>query len=103
MAPEICRGEMYSKASDTFAYGVIMWELIHPGLKPFHKYDVLQLKELYEKSTQPQVKLPQLQIEKTSIPVDAKYIELMQQCLKFNALERPTMQFVVDALKTMQS
>mmetsp|Transcript_168151 Transcript_168151/g.540133 ORF Transcript_168151/g.540133 Transcript_168151/m.540133 type:complete len:646 (-) Transcript_168151:69-2006(-) len=42
MAPEVLRGEEYSKASDVYSFGMIFWEMISRKV-PFHGYTATQV------------------------------------------------------------
>lgn len=42
MAPEVLRGEEYSKAADVYSFGMILWEMISRKV-PFHGYTPVQV------------------------------------------------------------
>lgn len=42
MAPEVLRGEEYSKAADVYSFGMILWEMISRKV-PFHGYSAVQV------------------------------------------------------------
>ena len=81
MAPEILRGQNYTKASDIYSFGIIMYEVIS-GLPPYH--DVSHDKNLAIKICQGcrprfnNIKVPQL------------IVDLIKRCLDANPLNRPT-------------
>jgi serine/threonine protein kinase len=80
MAPEILRGQNYTKASDIYSFGIIMYEVIS-GLLPYH--NVSHNKNLAIKVCQGfrprfNIKVPQL------------ILHLIKQCLDANPLIRPT-------------
>ena len=35
MAPEVCRGERYDSRCDVYSFGLLLWEMIHPGRTAF--------------------------------------------------------------------
>ena len=80
IAPEILRGQNYTKASDIYSFGIIMYEVIS-GLPPYH--DVGHGKNLAIKiclGFRPSfnIKVPQL------------IVHLIKRCLDANPLNRPT-------------
>ena len=80
IAPEILRGQNYTKAADVYSFGIIMYEVIS-GLPPYH--DVSHDKDLAIKiclGLRPRfnIKVPQL------------IVHLIKRCLDANPLNRPT-------------
>src|SRR5436305_15290800 len=67
VAPEILKGQKYTKASDIYSFGMIMWELM-TGRRSFWDYD--HDTELFIKICHPPV----------LISAPEGYIELMQEC-----------------------
>jgi serine/threonine protein kinase len=81
IAPEILRGQNYTKAADVYSFGIIMYEVIS-GLPPYH--DVRHDENLATKiclGLRPRfnAKVPQL------------IVELVKRCLDANFLNRPKM------------
>ncbi|GBB98423.1 hypothetical protein RclHR1_03220016 [Rhizophagus clarus] len=79
IAPEILRGQNYTKASDIYSFGIIMYEVIS-GLPPYH--DVSHDKYLAIRICQGlrprfHIKVPQL------------IVHLIKRCLDANPLDRP--------------
>ncbi|RIA84358.1 kinase-like domain-containing protein [Glomus cerebriforme] len=80
IAPEILRGQNYTKAADIYSFGIIMYEVIS-GLPPYH--DVghdqnLALKICQGLRPRFDIKVPQL------------IVHLIKRCLDANQLNRPT-------------
>ncbi|RIA93044.1 kinase-like domain-containing protein [Glomus cerebriforme] len=80
IAPEILRGQNYTKASDIYSFGIIMYETIS-GLPPYH--DISHDKNLALKICQGlrptfNIKVPQL------------IVHLIKSCLDANPLNRPS-------------
>ena len=80
VAPEILRGQNYTKASDIYSLGIIMYEVCS-GLPPY--YDIshnenLALKICHGLRPRFNIKVPQL------------IVNLIKRCLDANPLNRPT-------------
>ncbi|RIA94150.1 kinase-like domain-containing protein [Glomus cerebriforme] len=80
IAPEILRGQDYTKAADIYSFGIIMYE-VFSGLPPY--YDVSHDENLAIKICQGlrprfNIKIPQL------------IVHLIKSCLDANQLNRPT-------------
>jgi serine/threonine protein kinase len=80
VAPEIFRGQKYTKASDIYSFGMIMWELM-TGRRPFwnHEHDAELIIKICDGLHPP--------ID-TNAPEG--YIELMQECWNPDPNKRPT-------------
>ncbi|CAI2162740.1 14852_t:CDS:2 [Funneliformis geosporum] len=80
MAPEILQGQQYTKASDVYGFGMIMWELL-TGRRPFwnRNHDEYLIIEICDGLRPPIV---------TNAPEG--YNELMQGCWNANPYNRPT-------------
>ena len=88
IAPEILRGQNYTKAADVYSFGIIMYE-VFSGLPPYH--DVSHDKNLAMKiclGFRPRfnIKVPQL------------IVHLIKRCLDANPLNRPTAKELCDIL-----
>ncbi|CAI2186082.1 2717_t:CDS:2, partial [Funneliformis geosporum] len=79
IAPEIFIDKKYTKASDIYSFGMIMWELM-AGRRPFwnRKYDQKLVEEIIHGLQPPIV---------TNAPEG--YIELMQSCWHSDSNQRP--------------
>ncbi|CAB4403757.1 unnamed protein product [Rhizophagus irregularis] len=79
MAPEIFHGQKYTKASDIYSFGMVMWELM-TGRRPFwdRNHDTELIIEICDGLRPPIV---------TNAPGD--YIELMQKCWHSDPEKRP--------------
>ena len=86
IAPEILRGQNYTKAADVYSFGIIMYE-VFSGLPPYH--DVSHDKNLAMKiclGFRPRfnIKVPQL------------IVHLIKSCLDANPLNRPSAKELLD-------
>ena len=79
IAPENLQGKEYTKASDIYSFGMIMWELM-TGRKPFwdQKNDT-ELMIKVKDGLRPSIV--------TNTPKD--YVKLMQECWSSNPIKRP--------------
>ncbi|POG81465.1 kinase-like domain-containing protein [Rhizophagus irregularis DAOM 181602=DAOM 197198] len=79
MAPEIFQGREYTKASDIYSFGMIMWELM-TGRRPFwdRNHDTELIIEIFDGLRPPIV---------TNAPNG--YIELMKECWHSDPKRRP--------------
>jgi serine/threonine protein kinase len=88
MAPEIFQGQKYTKASDIYSIGMIMWELM-TGRRPFwdRNHDSELIIEIYDGLRPPIV---------TNAPKG--YIELMKECWHPDPDKRPTADDIYDKI-----
>ncbi|RIA83534.1 kinase-like domain-containing protein, partial [Glomus cerebriforme] len=80
IAPEILRGQNYTKAADIYSFGIIMYETIS-GLPPYHDVshdENLALKICQGLRPRFNIKVPQL------------VVQLIKSCLDANPLNRPS-------------
>ncbi|RIA85007.1 kinase-like domain-containing protein [Glomus cerebriforme] len=80
VAPEILRGQDYTKAADIYSFGIIMYEVIS-GLPPYH--DVSHDENLG-------IKICQGIRPRFNIKVPQLIVHLIKRCLDANPLNRPT-------------
>ncbi|CAB4437980.1 unnamed protein product [Rhizophagus irregularis] len=88
IAPEILKGNNYTKASDIYGFGIIMYEVIS-GLPPYHdvSHDInLAIKICQGLRPRFVIKIPQL------------IIHLIKRCLDANPLNRPTAKKIKEIL-----
>eukprot|EP00204_Picochlorum_oklahomense_P000061 CAMPEP_0118799260 /NCGR_PEP_ID=MMETSP1161-20130426/1539_1 /TAXON_ID=249345 /ORGANISM="Picochlorum oklahomensis, Strain CCMP2329" /LENGTH=1158 /DNA_ID=CAMNT_0006726935 /DNA_START=401 /DNA_END=3877 /DNA_ORIENTATION=+ len=102
LAPEILRGEHGGKAADVYSFGIVLWELMTWKLpwgentNPFSIINsVLQGKELV---------IPE-QAELPAGPLSCydEYVALIKQCWALDPAQRPTMDGIVQQLRSMLS
>ncbi|RIA83893.1 kinase-like domain-containing protein, partial [Glomus cerebriforme] len=80
IAPEILRGQNYTKAADIYSFGIVMYEVIS-GLPPYH--DVSHDENLA-------IKICQGLRPNFNIKVPKLIVHLIKRCLDANPLNRPT-------------
>ncbi|GBB89844.1 hypothetical protein RclHR1_16680003 [Rhizophagus clarus] len=80
MAPEILKGQNYTKASDIYSFGIIMYEVIS-GLPPYHNMS-------HDKNLA--VKVCQGFRPRFNIKVPQLILHLIKQCLDADFSTRPT-------------
>ncbi|EXX56358.1 Tpk3p [Rhizophagus irregularis DAOM 197198w] len=89
IAPEILRGQSYTKAADIYSFGIVMYEVIS-GLSPYHNLifnDFLATKICLG-----------LRPRFNTIKVPQFIVHLIKRCLDANSLNRPTAIEVRDKL-----
>jgi serine/threonine protein kinase len=95
MAPEIFQGQKYTKDSDIYSFGMIMWEFM-TGRRPFwdRNHDIELIIDIYDGLRPPIV---------TNAPKG--YIELMKECWHFDPVKRPTaleLHVIFDRMERME-
>src|SRR5437660_551071 len=88
LAPEVLSKKIYTKESDIYSFGMIMWE-VTTGKKPFHN----RLHDQY-------LMIDILKGERPQITNDTpeSYAELMKRCWDNNPENRPTAREIYDCL-----
>jgi serine/threonine protein kinase len=92
IAPEILRGQNYTKAADIYSFGIVMYEIIS-GLPPYHDLshdESLAIKICLGLRPRFNIKVPQL------------IVHLIKKCLDANPLKRPTAEEIEDTLHSLQ-
>ncbi|RGB40401.1 kinase-like domain-containing protein [Rhizophagus diaphanus] len=92
MAPEIFQEQKYTKASDIYSFGMIMWEFM-TGRRPFwnRNHDTELILEIFDGLRPPIV---------TNAPKG--YIELMKECWDSDPNKRPTADDIYKRVENMQ-
>jgi serine/threonine protein kinase len=93
IAPEIFQGQKYTKTSDIYSFGMIMWELM-TGRRPFWDatHDTDLIIRICDGLRPPIV---------TNAPEG--YIELMQECWHYDPTKRPTVIDIHEKIITIKS
>jgi serine/threonine protein kinase len=91
MAPEVLRGNLYTKASDVYSFGIIMWEMTS-GIPAFnnlaHDFD-LSL-NICQGLRPDIVKVPDYAHKrKIEDDIEVEYVELMKRCWDSDPDKRP--------------
>jgi len=80
MSPESLNQKIYSKSSDIWSFGVLIWECLNSGKTPYEEYDSFQAAHLVANGS--------LKLE---LPINKpKFSSLMNQCFQINPKQRPT-------------
>ena len=92
IASEVLQGQKYTKASDVYSFGMIMWKLM-TGREPFwdQDHDTDLIIEIYDGLRPPIV---------TNAPEG--YIELMQKCWDPDPIKRPSSVDLVQKISMMK-
>jgi serine/threonine protein kinase len=88
IAPEILRGQNYTKATDIYSFGIIMYEVI-TGLPPYHNLS---------HDNDLAMKICQGLRPNFNIKVPKSIVHLAKRCLDANPLNRPTSTEIMDEL-----
>lgn len=91
MAPEIFETKECTKASDVYAFAIVMYEIL-TDTRPFKNIDMFQL---YRKVTNGE--RPSFEGTK---PVEKAYCDLIERCWSQEPKDRPTFNEIVEELKT---
>ena len=100
LAPEILSGKGYTFASDTYSFGIIMWELLTWQV-PWHEIGPWQVVAMVtEGHKRPEVP-PEEALPTPSFSGQADYVVLMQECWAQETEARPSFSTVISRLRGM--
>ena len=99
MAPEILRGEPYTRAADVYSFGVILWELCNGEIP--HKGRSLQQIVGSVGVNGHKLKMP-APVENGNRAYNPFFQHIVQVCTQHDALVRPTFQDVLNYLDRFQ-
>ncbi|RGB31942.1 kinase-like domain-containing protein [Rhizophagus diaphanus] len=93
IAPEVLRGKPYTKASDIYSFGIIMWEMTS-GIPAFNNvpHD-FNLSIGICKGNRPEI------ID----DIEPEYVELMEKCWDSEPNKRPSAEDLIECFKKMRS
>eukprot|EP01090_Pellita_catalonica_P000153 TRINITY_DN1010_c0_g1_i1.p1 TRINITY_DN1010_c0_g1~~TRINITY_DN1010_c0_g1_i1.p1 ORF type:complete len:591 (+),score=77.56 TRINITY_DN1010_c0_g1_i1:322-2094(+) len=90
LAPEAIAELKYSESSDSFSFGVLLWEIFHNGAMPWGTQQALEVaKRVAEGATLPTSSISCVTIRK-----------LVDQCFRMSPKQRPTMAQIISVLKS---
>uniref|UniRef100_H2Y408 mitogen-activated protein kinase kinase kinase n=1 Tax=Ciona savignyi TaxID=51511 RepID=H2Y408_CIOSA len=91
MAPEVIKSSTYSKASDVWSYGILLWELL-TGEQPYRGIDGLAV--AYG-----------VAVNKLTLPIPTtcpkEFKDLLQRCWSSNSQMRPSFKMILTDLQTI--
>ncbi|KAL6772398.1 hypothetical protein ACKKBG_A30080 [Auxenochlorella protothecoides x Auxenochlorella symbiontica] len=98
-APEVIHSQSYSKASDVYAYGLILWELLTWQL-PFAAQTPFQIILMVaERGERPPIPDSPAEYQGGDFEGSADYLALMQECWAQQPKERPTFEHIITRLR----
>ncbi|XP_077985762.1 uncharacterized protein LOC144440286 [Glandiceps talaboti] len=88
MAPESLSHSVYTKQSDVWSYGVVLYEIITNGSRPYPRYDLPDVRNLVQNG------------HTMAIPehCDQKLRYIMEKCWAMNPTDRPTFITITNTL-----
>ncbi|RIB02114.1 kinase-like domain-containing protein [Gigaspora rosea] len=93
IAPEVLNKHPYTKESDIYSFGIIMWEIFYGRPVPFEQNSELQFQLQVCNGLRPQI------YENTAIC----YSDLMEKCWSMDLKKRPTSKDIYDTFVEWQS
>ena len=96
MAPEVITGGRYDSSCDVYSFGLLLWEMIHPGRIAFSHYDSVKACGAAMQGERPSLTDTSLNDSAGTDEVDALFIRLSAQCWAHLPHERMS---VVDVVK----
>src|SRR6266542_3425353 len=91
IAPEVISGKEYTKASDIYSVGILMWE-ISSGHPPFINYENENYYDLA-------MRIINGMRPKIVLKIPLEYKKLMEQCWDANPLKRPDIKILKNKIK----
>ncbi|XP_061183604.1 fibroblast growth factor receptor homolog 1-like [Saccostrea echinata] len=92
MAPESLSENIFDTKTDTYAFGILLWQIIHFGLRPYPSMDIDEVKEKVlsgYRMSQPQ-------------HCSSELFAIMERCWSVNPDERPLYPDILQALSVLQ-
>lgn len=93
MAPELLAGGAISKATDVYAYGMLLYSVLARA-EPFEGEDAIQVMQAVVDATADEIKRPQI----NKLNVDGAMIALMQSCWANDPMARPNFSDICSTL-----
>lgn len=100
MAPEVVTEKQYSKASDVYALGVIIWELLTRE-RPFSGLNTTEIFESVRKNGRPRSKKEDKLRSDPTTPQE--FVSLMEECWAPNPSRRPGIDEIVARLARLKT
>jgi serine/threonine protein kinase len=92
MAPESLEDKQFSSASDIWSFGVVLWEMAHPGAKPYGE-KFREIECMYKITSGVKLKVP------SQYPPTVQRI--MKACWHSQATKRPSFLLVASILTNL--
>ena len=88
MAPELFENKSYNKSVDTYAFGILMWEIFAREI-PHYMVDVVDIRDRIIRGNRPRI---------PSIGIRPRCSDLINRCWHHQSSERPDFTSIVDDL-----
>ena len=102
IAPEVLDGERYSKESDVYSFGIVMWEVLTRKI-PWHGVDMGEIVTLVREGARPEI--PNFWDVQDGhgeeFIVFEEYVDLMTSCWSQNPYDRPSFAKIIKVLRDM--
>ena len=100
LAPEILRGEHGGQASDVYSFGVVLWELLTWRLPWGEETNPFSIINIVLQGRQ--LRIPDIsELPAGNMPCYDEYVSLVKRCWEMDPNRRPTMDIVVQELRSM--
>ncbi|RIB12733.1 kinase-like domain-containing protein [Gigaspora rosea] len=93
IAPEVLNYQQYTKASDIYSFGIILWEILYGKPVPFEQKSILQFQIKVRNGSRPHI------YENTA----KCYADLMKECWYTEPDKRPTAMEICDIFAAWQN